>query len=237
MLVYKYCKKSYQIVLQVFIGEIRRGTERLYRKARNDLQNFNQVRQLIRFLNKLRENQGVFDNKILKKIRSLVDMSKMYYDENVDGEKQLVDLRRVNDLTKSENIRIVGGNVEGSQTNSLQQSIDEITRKRFENNRRMLKVMKEVDSLNKFVKEINSRYMGIIRQARGIFNRLRRQNNQHRGLTPRSIRRFRLFTADLTRDDQCQICLEDVRDGRRMRRLTCDGHHAFCKVCYNYLLC
>ena len=53
-----------------------------------------------------------------------------------------------------------------------------------------------------------------------------------RGLTPRSVRRFHLFTADETHsEDQCGICLEDVDVGRRMRRLTCDGLHCFCKEC------
>ena len=119
---------------------------------------------------------------------------------------------------KEKKIRIRGGSLKGPQTNLLQQSIDEITS--FENIRRILKALEEVKSLNKFVEEMNSRYMKIVQQAADILNNLRRENNQHRGLTPRSIRRFRLFTASFTGDDQCQICLENVNDGRRMRRLT-----------------
>ena len=53
-----------------------------------------------------------------------------------------------------------------------------------------------------------------------------------KGLTTRSVRRFHLYTADETHvGDQCKICLEDVGVGRRMRRLTCDGMHCFCKEC------
>ena len=225
--------------MEISTEEIRRGVERLYRNAQNDLRNINEVHQVARFLNRLRENQTVHDNKILNKLRSLNDMIKLYHDENVDGEKQLVDLRHVYDLIEKENNnrRIIGGSLEGAQRNLLQQSIDRITRKMFENNSRMLKFLKETERLKEFVDEMNSRYLEIFQQAADVFYDLRRQSNRHRGLTPRSIRRFRLFTASITGDDQCQICLEYVSDGRRMRRLTCDGQHAFCKVCCYCLFC
>ena len=127
--------------MEISTEEIRRGVERLYRNAQNDLRNINEVHQVARFLNRLRENQTVHDNKIINKLRSLNDMIKMYHDENVDGEKQLVDLRHVYDLIEKENNnrRIIGGSLEGAQRNLLQQSIDRITRKMFENNSRMLK--------------------------------------------------------------------------------------------------
>ena len=76
---------------------------------------------------------------------------------------------------------IVGGSLEGPQTNLLQQSIDEISRKNFKNTRRMLKVLKEVKSLNKFLEEMNSRYLEIVQEAADILDSLRREN---RSLTP-----------------------------------------------------
>ena len=52
------------------------------------------------------------------------------------------------------------------------------------------------------------------------------------GLSPRRIRRFQIFSADETLvGEKCAICLEDINIGRRMRRLTCDGQHAFCPGC------
>ena len=55
---------------------------------------------------------------------------------------------------------------------------------------------------------------------------------QKNGLTPRRIRRFKLFTADESHvGDQCSICMEDFEIGRNMMRLDCDGKHAFCKDC------
>ena len=68
-------------------------------------------------------------------------------------------------------------------------------------------------------------------QAREILKNFQ-QPDQQRGLTARRIRRFQLFTADETHvGDQCSICIEDVKVGRRMRRLSCDGRHAFCQDC------
>ena len=56
--------------------------------------------------------------------------------------------------------------------------------------------------------------------------------DQQNGLTPRSIRRFKVFAADESHvDDQCSICMEQIDVGRRMRRLTCDGQHYFCQQC------
>ena len=61
---------------------------------------------------------------------------------------------------------------------------------------------------------------------------LQRNEVQQQGLSPRKIRSFKLFTANETHvGDQCSICMEDVDVGKRMRRLTCDGHHYFCKEC------
>ena len=55
---------------------------------------------------------------------------------------------------------------------------------------------------------------------------------QKNGLTPRRIRRFKLFTADESHvGDQCSICMENYEIGRNMMRLDCDGKHAFCQVC------
>ena len=49
------------------------------------------------------------------------------------------------------------------------------------------------------------------------------------GLSPRRIRRFQTFLADETLvSEKCAICLEHINIGKRMRRLTCDGQHAFC---------
>ena len=56
--------------------------------------------------------------------------------------------------------------------------------------------------------------------------------DQQNGLTPRSIRRFKVFAADESHvGDQCSICMEETDAGRRMRRLTCDGQHYFCQQC------
>ena len=63
-------------------------------------------------------------------------------------------------------------------------------------------------------------------------NQIVQARYQEKGLTPRRIRRFQVFTADETHvGDQCSICMEEIDVGRRMRRLTCDGQHYFCQHC------
>ena len=55
---------------------------------------------------------------------------------------------------------------------------------------------------------------------------------QSKGLNPKTIKAFKIFTADESHvGDQCSICMEDIDVGRIMRRLTCDGQHYFCKQC------
>ena len=75
----------------------------------------------------------------------------------------------------------------------------------------------------------------IIDRFENLFTDLPEQQqneDQQQGLNPRKIRSFKLFTADESHvGDQCSICMEDIDVGRRMRRLTCDGQHYFCKKC------
>ena len=122
---------------------------------------------------------------------------------------------------------------ESSATNQL--AIDEQTRKldllRTINTNIRQAELKLFTIYDKFCQKSNE----IADRLQIIFmNFLDHQENevQKNGLTPKRIRRFKIFTADKSHvGDQCSICMEDVDVGRRMRRLTCDGQHYFCQEC------
>ena len=58
------------------------------------------------------------------------------------------------------------------------------------------------------------------------------EEEQQQGLTFRRIRQFEKFTADeLFVGKQCMLCFGDIKIGRNMMRLDCDGQHTFCQVC------
>ena len=84
---------------------------------------------------------------------------------------------------------------------------------------------------NKFRQKVSE----TVNRLQNIFMNLQEQQqneDQQKGLPPRRIGSFKLFTADESHvGDQCSICMEDIDVGRRMRRLTCDGQHYFCKEC------
>ena len=83
---------------------------------------------------------------------------------------------------------------------------------------------------DKFFQKFNE----TLRNLGSIFANLQPEENEvpQQGLTPRMIRRFKLFIADESHvGDQCSICMEDINVGRKMRRLTCDGQHYFCQEC------
>ena len=55
---------------------------------------------------------------------------------------------------------------------------------------------------------------------------------EKQGLTAQRIQKFEKFPADESfLDDQCVICKEDIKIGRNLMRLDCDGQHTFCQVC------
>ena len=91
-------------------------------------------------------------------------------------------------------------------------------------------ILKESSTYDKFRQKASE----TIHRLTDIFTNLQQQHNenQQQGLTQERIRRFQLFMADESNvGDQCSICMEEIDVGRRMRRLDCDGQHAFCQVC------
>ena len=92
-------------------------------------------------------------------------------------------------------------------------------------------IFRERETIIENILMLSVQAIEVSNRAREILNNFQ-QPDQQRGLTARRIRRFHLFTADETHvGDQCSICIEDVKVGRRMRRLSCDGRHAFCQDC------
>ena len=57
-------------------------------------------------------------------------------------------------------------------------------------------------------------------------------NEQQQGLSFERIQQFEEFQADESYvGDQCVICMGDIKIGRNMLRLDCDGQHTFCHFC------
>ena len=103
------------------------------------------------------------------------------------------------------------------------------------NQKRRAKIDEEREKIRQIEWSYGQKWLEISQQITVVENNLLAQlqnDGQQQGLSRRKIRRFHLFTADETLDgQQCAICLEDISIGRRMRRLTCDGQHAFCPGC------
>ena len=93
----------------------------------------------------------------------------------------------------------------------------------------------KLEKINRIQTVFEQHVTEVRQQARRVHENLLQQlpnDDQQQGLSPRSIRRFHLITADETLlGQQCAVCLEDITVGRRLRQLTCDGQHAFCPVC------
>ena len=93
----------------------------------------------------------------------------------------------------------------------------------------------KLEKVKQIQTEFEQHVTEVRQQARVVHANLLRQlpnENQKQCLSLRKIRSFHLFTADETLvGQQCAICLEDINVGRRLRRLTCDGNHAFCPGC------
>ena len=55
---------------------------------------------------------------------------------------------------------------------------------------------------------------------------------EQQGFSSQRIQQFKIFQTDESfTGDQCPICIENVKTGRNVMRLDCDGHHTFCQVC------
>ena len=101
-----------------------------------------------------------------------------------------------------------------------------ITKEKWDRKKKRLVTLRE-----KFYKKSREAILQL-RGTRANLRQQRRNVNRLHGLSARTIRRFPLLTADESHvGDQCSICMEDIDVGRRMRRLTCDGHHCFCQEC------
>ena len=79
--------------------------------------------------------------------------------------------------------------------------------------------------LNQFLVQLDENFQNFVNFVNSIVN-------AHKGLTSKRIQQFELFTADESFiGSQCVICIEDIKIGRNMMRLDCDGQHTFCQVC------
>ena len=122
-----------------------------------------------------------------------------------------------------------------------EQNMEELREKnqKIEENEKHQEIIYEkIQKLTGLYETLGQKFLEVAERFRQILNlrqqrRDQQQNmNQRHGLTPGRIQRFQIFSADETLvGEQCAICLEDINIGKRMRRLTCDGQHAFCPGC------
>ena len=123
-----------------------------------------------------------------------------------------------------------------SNNESNDEELREAIQKVKENDKHVDENSKEVEKLNTLITTMNQKYSEVYERFREVRNNLQQHQQQnvrqHQGLSPVSIQKFQIFTADETLvGEQCAVCLEDINIGRRTRRLTCDGQHAFCPGC------
>ena len=89
---------------------------------------------------------------------------------------------------------------------------------------------KDHKSFKNKIKEIRR---DVNRQGLEMINLIKAKKNElHKGLSPERIQQFLQFEADESHvEDQCQVCLEELKVGKLMKQLDCGGRHSFCSVC------
>ena len=171
---------------------------------------------MARFYYEFRENFEQFDSKTEK------ISNRMMRDYNKYMEERNKCIETMKTLTRQYN-----------ETN--EQIMEEVKRKIKVYEKRLEKIIQETEKIKRIQLALEQKIPVIYQQHRLIHEHLLQQlqnDDQQQGLSPRSIRRFHLFTADETLvGQQCTICSDDITVGRRMRRLTCDGNQAFCPAC------
>ena len=165
----------------------------------------------LRFQHEFEENIVQFRTKIINKLESLVRSNKKVLEEMKKNVEYARGLMQQNTVYKDEMKEI------WKKVNEAEKQIEE-----EEMTRRIRRTFEQ------YITEI---YQQIVQIYRNLLQQQLPNVDQQQGLSPRRIQRFHLFTADSTfLGQQCGICLEDIV-GRRMRRVTCNGNHAFCQSC------
>ena len=176
--------------------------------------------ELASFDNEFEANIDHYGNKMDNKI----DLLARLYDKNK------VELDKCNERLKS---------LPRQYNEAIDEIFEELMRKMKENKKTCEKVVEELEKIKRIQLIWHQNIVEVNQQVRQMLDNLLQQLQQQlqnveqqQGLSPRSIQRFHLFTADETLVGQkCAICLEDITVSRRLRRLTCDGQHAFCQGC------
>ena len=200
-------------------NELEQQFQELNQNWQNVLQSIRSVGQLLRFMSELKDNCDHFTTKINNKYLSLGRSNNKILEDHYKAKEHLKTLMQQNTRSKDE----------FEEISRVERQKMEENKKRGEENEKEREKTKQVQT--EFEQLINE----VLQQSRVVHANLLQQLqnvDQQQGLSPRSIRRFHLFTADETLvGQQCAICLQDINVGRRMRRLTCDGQHSFCPGC------
>ena len=86
-----------------------------------------------------------------------------------------------------------------------------------------------IEELHHFQVQLNENYQNFFNFVNSIIHI---DDGKLRGLSSQRIQQFKQFTSDESFvGDQCVICMEDIKIGRKMMRLDCDGQHTFCQIC------
>ena len=203
---------------QEFYKQLKQNLEDLYQKWQFDLQNMRNLNQANLFLQEHEERYIHFHDFFKNKFDALR--------KTVENERD--ESKRVLELYHQE---VSAHGIEAVSKNA------EIVRQMIESSVKLRIVREKCEKEDKWLSALREKFYikssEALQQFRVVFNNIQRQQDvQLQGLSARSIRRFQLFTADESCfDDKCSICMEDIDVGRRMRRLTCDGKHYFCKEC------
>ena len=191
----------------------------MYQEWENLIQGIRNVNDIDVFQRHFDQTDRLFDNKINKMKQCLTA-----YEAQIDEEISEITERLKN---------IQNRNFESSRTKQLAveqqtQKLNFIRIRAFHISQAAIKIStiydKYCQKVNETVDRLHNVFMNLPEQQQN--------ENQQKGLTPRRIRSFKLFTTDETHiGDQCSVCMEELDVGRRMRRLTCDGQHYFCQQC------
>ena len=193
--------------------------ERIYETWENLIQGIRSNNGIERFQRIFDTTQNCFDTKLNKKIQCLTAFRAQNEKDVIENTERLKNLRSQyfeSNSTKKMAIE--------QQTQKLRYTLviaSDILRAEIKLSTIYDKFCQKV---NETVDRLQNIIMNLLEQIQ--------YEDQQNGLTPRSIRRFKVFAADESHvDDQCSICMQQIDVGRRMRRLTCDGQHYFCQQC------
>ena len=181
--------------------------------------------------------QGIVDISDIEQFKSALAQNKRFFVTELNVKKQLlkkylseIDTKLIANTERLKNLQ----KRHFSKNEEKQLAITQQTHELKLIRRRRVNIMLAKIKLRAIEDKFCEKFNETVDRLINIYLNIRQQqvDIQSQGLSQETIQTFNLFTADESHvGDQCSVCMEDITAGRRMRRLSCDGHHCFCQGC------